>query len=106
MGVPRTLAATTVGSSSSPVPAYSGTIIAAQSFFILNDIATIILGSGNLPKNGYNGPNGYPNRSPRSPMVILTFTAASRVEQQAMRDPLAGSKSPCGDSRPRRSFNG
>ena len=67
MGVPRTLAATTVGSSSSPVPAYSGTIIAAQSFFILNNIATIILGSGNLPKNGYNGPNGYPNMEPTQP---------------------------------------
>jgi hypothetical protein len=36
-----------------------GVVIAAASFSILNGIATIVLASA-LPKNGYNGPNGYP----------------------------------------------
>ena len=64
MGVPRTLGATTVAPGT-PTPAvlaaagYTPAPIAAASFSILNGIATIVLGT-TLPKNGYNGPNGYP----------------------------------------------
>lgn len=59
MGVPRTIG--TVSSvNGEVVPVYTGPVVAAVSFTILNDIATIFLGSGNLPKVGYNGPNGYP----------------------------------------------
>jgi hypothetical protein len=59
MGVPRTIGAVAV-TAGTPTPVYHGPIIAAQSFSILNGIATIVLGAGNLPTNGYNGPNGYP----------------------------------------------
>ncbi len=59
MGVPRTLPAV-LAIAGTPVPIYHGPIIAAVSFSITNGIATITLGPGNLPLNGYNGPNGYP----------------------------------------------
>ena len=64
MGVPRTLGATTVVPGS-PIPAvlaaagYTPAPIAAASFSIKSGIATIVLGT-TIPKNGYNGPNGYP----------------------------------------------
>lgn len=58
MGVPRTLSAvTSVNQAKTPV--FTGAVIAAVSFSITNNIATIVLGAGALPKNGYNGPNGY-----------------------------------------------
>lgn len=59
MGVPRTLGAVLV-TPGSPTPVYHGPIIPAVTFSILKGIATIVLGAGNLPLNGYNGPNGYP----------------------------------------------
>jgi hypothetical protein len=59
MGVPRTIGAVVV-TAGTPTPVYHGPIIVAESFSILNGIATIVLGAGNLPQNGYNGPNGYP----------------------------------------------
>lgn len=62
MGVPRTLGAVLVGALP-PTPVYTGPVIAAVSFSILSGIATIVLGAGNLPLTGYNGPNGYPQQS-------------------------------------------
>ena len=59
MGVVRTIGAVTA-TAGTPTPVYTGTIIPAVSFSILNGIATIILGAAALPTNGYNGPNGYP----------------------------------------------
>lgn len=59
MSAIRTLGAVTV-TAGTPTPVYTGTVIAAASFSIKNGIATIKLGSGALPHNGYNGPNGYP----------------------------------------------
>lgn len=59
MGVPRTIGAVVV-TTGTPTPVYHGTIINAISFSILNGIATIVLGAGNLPQTGYNGPNGFP----------------------------------------------
>src|ERR1019366_5420185 len=58
MGIPRTWGAVAVGSLP-PTPVVSGTVIAAVSFSILKGIVTVVLGPGNLPTNGYNGPNGY-----------------------------------------------
>ena len=43
-----------------PTPVYTGTPVSAVSFSITNNIASIVLGAGNLPTNGYNGPNGFP----------------------------------------------
>lgn len=62
MGMVRTLGAVTV-TPGTPTPIYTGTIIAAVSFSISKGIATIVLGAANLPKNGYNGPNGYPEQN-------------------------------------------
>lgn len=42
-----------------PTPIYTGTVITAASFSILNGVATIVLGSA-LPDNGYN-PGTYPS---------------------------------------------
>lgn len=57
MGMPRTLG--TVSSVNQAVtPIFTGAVINAVSFSITNNIATIVLGAGNLPTNGYNGPNG------------------------------------------------
>lgn len=59
MGVPRTIG--TVSSVNQALtPVLTGAVIAAVSFTITNNIATIFLGAGNLPTTGYNGPNGYP----------------------------------------------
>jgi hypothetical protein len=58
MGVPRTIGAVVASvAPGNPTPVYTGTVIAAVSFFIKNNIATINLGKGNMPANGYNGPN-------------------------------------------------
>jgi hypothetical protein len=59
MGIPRTIGAVAVGALP-PTPVYTGTVIPAVSFSILKGIATVVLGAGNLPTNGYNGPNGFP----------------------------------------------
>ena len=59
MGTIRTIGAVTI-TPGTPTPVYTGAIIAAESFSITTNIATIVLGAGNLPANGYNGPNGYP----------------------------------------------
>lgn len=61
MGIPRTLPVVTIANN--PTPAFSGTQISAVSFSINNGIATIVLGAGSLPTNGYNGPNGYPQQN-------------------------------------------
>ncbi len=62
MGIPRTLGAVAVGALP-PTPVYTGPVIAAVSFSILKGIATIVLGAGNLPTNGYNGANGFPTQN-------------------------------------------
>lgn len=59
MGVLRTIGAV-VATTGSRTPIYTGPVIAAVSFVILKGIATISLGAGNLPANGYNGPDGQP----------------------------------------------
>src|ERR1700676_1749719 len=62
MGIPRTLGAVVVGALP-PTPIYTGPVINAVSFSIKAGIATIVLGPGNLPSNGYNGPNGFPTQN-------------------------------------------
>lgn len=62
MGVPRTLGLLAVGTNP-PVPVFTGPVTAAVSFSILSGIATIVLGAGNLPANGYNGPAGFPTQN-------------------------------------------
>ena len=59
MSAIRTLGSVAVVSGT-PTPIYTGPVVSAVSFSIKNNIATIVLGSANLPKSGYNGPNGYP----------------------------------------------
>ena len=58
MGIPRTVGSVAVGTLP-PVPVISGTVISGISFSILKGIATVVLGAGNLPTNGYNGSNGF-----------------------------------------------
>lgn len=41
-------------------PVYTGPVLVATGFSISKGIATVFLGVGNLPKNGYNPANGYP----------------------------------------------
>lgn len=61
MGISRTWGTVTAPSTAGwRTPVVSGTITAAVTFSITNNIATIVLGAGNLPTDGYNGPNGYP----------------------------------------------
>jgi hypothetical protein len=65
MGVPRTLAAVSLGASGTPgprIPAYTGTPIGSASFSITKGIASVVLGSA-LPANGFNGPNGPNNQN-------------------------------------------
>ena len=59
MGTPRTIGVVEA-TSGTPTPVLTGAVVAAISFSITNGVATIVLGKANLPKNGYNGPNGYP----------------------------------------------
>jgi hypothetical protein len=74
MGVPRTLGSVSVGALP-PTPVYTGTVIAAVSFVIKKGVATVSLGAGNMPANGYNGPNpniqGYPNLPANGQQVTL-----------------------------------
>ena len=57
MGIPRSVGAVSV-TAGTPTPVYTGTVVSAVSFYITNGIATINLGHGNLPSNGYNpGPS-------------------------------------------------
>jgi hypothetical protein len=69
MGTPRTIGA--VSSTNQAItPVLTGVIangpqagassLSAVSFSITNNIATIVVGAGNLPTTGYNGPNGFP----------------------------------------------
>lgn len=86
MGQIRTLGATTVVPGT-PTPAllaaadYPGTVIAASSFSIKNNIATIVLSEA-LPTNGYNGPNQAIQGNPNSPangqqVTLWGFTTAT-----------------------------
>lgn len=63
MGMLRTLPVLAAPSTTAwRTPVYVGpsaNTVAAVSFSITNNIATIVLGAGALPTNGYNGPNGY-----------------------------------------------
>jgi len=64
MGVPRTLGSVAVGALP-PTPVFTGPVVPAVSFSIVNGVATIVLNVSGLtpavfPTNGYNGPNGYP----------------------------------------------
>lgn len=64
MGVIRTLPAIEAPSTTGwRTPVYTGPVTAAVSFSIKKGIATIVLGAGALPVNGYNGPNGYPTQN-------------------------------------------
>jgi hypothetical protein len=80
MGVPRTIGAVAV-TAGTPTPVYTGPVIAAETFSIKNGIAQIVLGSGNLPQNGYNGPNGYPAQN---------STTGASVDIQAKWPPANG----------------
>lgn len=80
MGVPRTLGAVAVVAGT-PTPVFTGAVIAAISFSIKNGIATVVLGAANLPKNGYNGPNGYPQQN---------GTTGSRLDIQGKWPPANG----------------
>lgn len=62
MGVPRTIGAVAV-TAGTPTPVFTGPVINAISFSIKNGIATVVLGPTNLPTNGYNGPNGFPEQN-------------------------------------------
>jgi hypothetical protein len=71
MGLLRTLPVLAAPSTTAwRTPVYVGptaNTVAAVTFSITKNIATIVLGAGNLPTNGYNGPNGYiptPTASP------------------------------------------
>lgn len=96
MGIPRTTPAITL-SSSTITPAVSGTVIPAVSFSISNGIATVVLGAGNLPANGYNGPNkaiGQPIGQGQQ-VTLWGFTTATyfngKVVSVIDNDPIAGS---------------
>ena len=61
MGVPRTIGLIAAPATAGwRTPVYTGPVLVSTGFSIANGIATIFLGAGNLPKNGYNGPNNYP----------------------------------------------
>jgi hypothetical protein len=67
MGIPRTLGAVAVGALP-PIPVFTGPVIPAVSFSILNGIATVVLNVSGLtppafPQTGYNGPNGFPSQN-------------------------------------------
>jgi len=75
---PAVLAAAYYTSSNLATP---GVVIAAVSFSIKNNIATIVMGS--LPTNGYNGPNGYPTAN---------ATTGSRFDLQSVSPAANGQK--------------
>jgi hypothetical protein len=57
MGAIRTIGKVTAPSTANwRTPVFTGTVTAAQSFSITNGIAKIVLGAGNLPATGYEGP--------------------------------------------------
>jgi hypothetical protein len=61
MGAIRTIGQVTAPNTTGyRTPIYTGPVLVATGFSISQGIATVFLGTGNLPKNGYNGPNGYP----------------------------------------------
>jgi|SRR5579864_210139 len=60
MGMLRTIGAVVAPNTAGwRTPIYTGSVVAAVTFSITKNIATIVLGAGNLPTNGYNGPNGF-----------------------------------------------
>jgi hypothetical protein len=64
MGMIRTLGAVVAPNTTGwRTPLYTGPVLVATGFSIRNGICTVFLGTGNLPKNGYNGPNGYPTQN-------------------------------------------
>lgn len=94
MGLIRTTPAVTVGSS--PIPAYAPNSVSAVSFSIKNGIATIVLGAGNLPANGYNGPQTSLGVTAGGQQGILWgFTTATYFNGKNVtvlkNDPVAGS---------------
>jgi hypothetical protein len=72
--VPAVLAAAYYTSSNLATP---GVVIPAVTFSIKNNIATVVLGAGALPKIGYNGPNGY--------IPLPTFFAATKTQSHNLR---------------------
>lgn len=79
MGAIRSLPRLTV-SSSGIVPAIAGilSVTAAVSFSINGGIAYVNLGAGNLPKNGYNGPQANFGAAAGGQQVVLWgFTTAT-----------------------------
>jgi hypothetical protein len=75
---PVVLAAAFYNSSSLAVP---GVVVAASSFAISKNIATIFLGT-TLPTNGYNGPNGY------IPTPVATSASATQAFNSLSGAPL------------------
>lgn len=84
MGMIRTLGAVTV-TAGTPTPVLKPilSIVAAVSFSITNNIATINLGAGNLPANGYNGPNGFPTQNATTGAAFDIFGGVNRPTGQA-----------------------
>ena len=76
MGMLRTLPVLAAPSTTAwRTPVYVGpsaNTVVAVSFSVTKNIATVVLGAGNLPANGYNGPNG--------PSVVPTATPASATQ--------------------------
>ena len=104
MGALRTLGAV-AGVAGTPTPAvlaaagYTGTVIAASSFTILNGICTIFLSTA-LPANGYDGPNraiqGYPaNPAGGQQVTLWGFTTGIYLNGKKVsviyNDPVANS---------------
>lgn len=95
MGLIRTLPATTV-TSTGIVPVYAPNSVAVVSFSIKNGIATVVLGAGNLPSNGYNGPQTSLGASAGGQQVVLwgfaTATYFNGKKVTVLRNnPAAGS---------------
>ena len=64
MGVIRTIPAVVAPSATGArTPVYTGPVTVATGFLIKSGVCTVFLGAGNLPTNGYNGPNGYPTQN-------------------------------------------
>lgn len=85
MGAFHTLGAVTV-TSGTPTPILLPILktISAVSFSITNNIATISLGSGNLPQNGYNGPNGFPTQNAATGSKFDIFGPNTGMGQQVI----------------------
>lgn len=91
MGLLRTLPVLAAPSTTAwRTPVYVGpsaNTVVAVSFSITTGIATIILGAGNLPTNGYNGPNGYIPSQTFSP---ATTTQSANIRTGAPFDIYGG----------------